>query len=59
LTSAGLWTVSLDTLIALMAGFAIFPAVFAMGFEPGQGAGLSFVTLLAVFAKMPGGCSFL
>ena len=58
LPSASLWTAALDTLIALLAGFAIFPAVFAMGLEPGQGAGLSFVTLPAVFAKMPAGQVF-
>ena len=58
LPSSAMWTASLDTLIALMAGLAIFPAVFAMGLEPGQGAGLSFVTLPAVFAKMTGGVFF-
>jgi NSS family neurotransmitter:Na+ symporter len=58
LPSAAVWTTSLDTAIALLAGLAIFPAVFAMGLEPGQGAGLSFVTLPAVFAKMPGGMFF-
>jgi NSS family neurotransmitter:Na+ symporter len=58
LPSSAVWTASLDTLIALLAGLAIFPAVFAMGLEPGQGAGLSFVTLPAVFAKMPAGMVF-
>ncbi|MDR1379072.1 MAG: sodium-dependent transporter [Synergistaceae bacterium] len=58
LVSASLWTVSLDTLVALLAGFAIFPAVFAMGLEPGQGAGLSFVTLPVVFSQMPAGMLF-
>ncbi|MCL2095381.1 MAG: sodium-dependent transporter [Oscillospiraceae bacterium] len=43
----------LDTGIALLAGFAIFPAVFAMGGEPGAGAGLAFITLPGVFAAMP------
>ncbi|MDR1733244.1 MAG: sodium-dependent transporter [Synergistaceae bacterium] len=56
--SAAVWTASLDTLVALLAGLAIFPAVFAMGLEPAQGAGLSFVTLPAVFAKMPAGMLF-
>ncbi|MDR2179105.1 MAG: sodium-dependent transporter [Synergistaceae bacterium] len=55
LPSSSLWTASLDTLIALLAGFAIFPAVFAMNFEPGAGVGLTFITLPAVFSKMPGG----
>ncbi|GHV39470.1 transporter [Synergistales bacterium] len=56
--SSSAWTAGLDTLIALLAGLAIFPAVFAMGFEPGSGAGLSFITLPAVFAKMPAGMIF-
>ena len=43
----------LDTGVALLAGFAIFPAVFAMGGNPGQGAGLAFVTLPEVFDAMP------
>ncbi|MDO5715518.1 MAG: sodium-dependent transporter [Tissierellia bacterium] len=44
-----------DTIAALLAGFVILPAVFAFGFEPGQGPGLIFVTLPAVFNSMPGG----
>ena len=52
------WVVGLDTLVALMAGFAIFPAVFALGFKPGAGPGLVFITLPAVFAQMPFGLVF-
>ncbi|MGL6153568.1 sodium-dependent transporter [Cetobacterium sp. SF1] len=48
----------IDTIIAMLAGFAILPAVFALGFEPGQGPGLMFVTLPAVFDKMPWGNFF-
>ncbi|SJZ53951.1 neurotransmitter:Na+ symporter, NSS family [Cetobacterium ceti] len=48
----------IDTLIAMLSGFAILPAVFALGFEPGQGPGLMFVTLPAVFDKMPMGSFF-
>jgi NSS family neurotransmitter:Na+ symporter len=44
-----------DTVIALLAGVAIFPAVFAFGIEPSQGPGLIFVTLPNVFHQMPGG----
>lgn len=44
-----------DTMAALLAGFAILPAVFAFGYEPGQGPGLIFVTLPAVFDSMVGG----
>jgi NSS family neurotransmitter:Na+ symporter len=47
-----------DTLIALMAGVVIFPAVFAYGLKPGQGPGLIFITLPAVFKAMPFGAFF-
>lgn len=50
--------VGLDTGIAILAGLAIFPAVFALGFEPDAGVGLTFITLPAVFAEMPGGAFF-
>lgn len=48
----------LDTLAALIAGFATIPAVFALGFEAGEGPGLIFITLPAVFASMPMGQLF-
>ena len=44
-----------DTLVAVLAGLAIFPIVFAYGLDPSEGAGLLFVTLSTAFAKMPGG----
>ena len=44
-----------DTLVALMAGLAIFPLVFANGLEPGAGPGLVFVSLPIAFGAMPGG----
>lgn len=47
--------VFLDTLIALIAGVAIFTAVFATGQNAGEGPGLIFQTLPIVFTKMPGG----
>lgn len=52
------WIVGLDTGIALLAGFAIFPAVFALGFDPAGGTGLAFTVLPAVFAAMPFAGSF-
>lgn len=52
------WIVGLDTAVAIIAGFAIFPAVFALGFDPGAGAGLAFITLPAVFAELPAGVLF-
>lgn len=42
-----------DTMISLLAGIAIFPAVFAFGMEPGAGPGLLFMTIPLVFSKMP------
>jgi NSS family neurotransmitter:Na+ symporter len=44
-----------DTVIALAAGLAIFPAVFAFGVEPSAGPGLVFITLPNVFNQMAGG----
>ncbi len=48
----------MDTLVALLAGMAIFPIVFANGLEPGAGAGLVFQTLPIAFGHMPGGAFF-
>ena len=45
LPRAALLIVAGDTLFALGAGVAIFPAVFAFGLDPTQGAALAFVTL--------------
>jgi len=45
----------LDTVVALLAGLAIFPLVFAHGLAPGAGPGLVFVSLPIAFADMPGG----
>lgn len=42
----------------LLAGFAIFPAVFAFGLEPGSGPGLIFSTLPKTFSLMPAGWLF-
>ena len=56
--SAALQIVVLDTVIALIAGVAIFTSVFAVGLDPSAGPGLIFHTIPAVFAKMPGGYFF-
>ena len=42
-----------DTLIAIMSGIVIFPAVFAFNMAPNAGPGLIFITLPAVFEQMP------
>jgi len=47
-----------DTLVALLAGMAIFPIVFAYGLEPGNGPGLVFTTLPIAFGQMQGGVFF-
>ncbi len=44
-----------DLLVSMLCGVAIFPAVFAFGFEPGAGPELLFVTIPAVFSAMPFG----
>ncbi len=43
-----------DTFVALIAGFAIFPIVFAFGLDPAQGPGLFFVTMPVAFGQLPG-----
>lgn len=48
----------LDTAMALMAGIAIFPAVFAFNLEPAAGPSLIFETLPKVFGAMKGGFIF-
>lgn len=47
-----------DTFIAILAGVAIFPAVFAFNIEPAAGEGLVFITLPNIFLQMPGGYFF-
>ncbi|MFQ3362125.1 MAG: NSS family neurotransmitter:Na+ symporter [Woeseiaceae bacterium] len=44
-----------DTLVALLAGLAIFPIVFANDLNPGEGPSLIFITLPIAFGSMPGG----
>ncbi|HAD08582.1 MAG TPA: sodium-dependent transporter [Porticoccaceae bacterium] len=44
-----------DSLLAIAAGLAIFPAVFSFGLDPASGPELAFITLPGVFAIMPGG----
>ena len=51
---------AMDTLVALIAGFIVVPAVFATlgGGEVGKGGGFAFISLAGVFAQMPGGRVF-
>lgn len=48
----------MDTGVAVLAGFAIFPLVFQYGLNPGSGPGLIFETLPLAFGQMPGGQIF-
>lgn len=45
----------LDTVVALLAGLMIFPAVFSAGIEPAAGPSLVFITLPTIFSTMPMG----
>jgi NSS family neurotransmitter:Na+ symporter len=47
-----------DLSVSLLAGIAIFPAVFTFGFEPEIGPSLLFVTIPAIFASLPFGNVF-
>ncbi|GAB7090730.1 sodium-dependent transporter [Halorubrum luteum] len=48
--------VGLDTLIAVIVGFVVFPFLFAAGLEPGSGgAGEIFVSLTSAFSEIPAG----
>ena len=44
-----------DLFVSMLAGIAIFPAVFTFGFEPAAGPSLVFITIPAVFAQIPMG----
>lgn len=58
LIRSSLAIIVLDTAIALMAGIAIFTAVFAFGQDPAEGEGLIFVVLPTLFPQIPGGSFF-
>ena len=55
LIKTSLLTASLDSLVAILAGVIIFPAVFTYGQEPAAGPKLVFEVLPAIFSEMPGG----
>ena len=58
LTGASAAVVAADTGIAILAGLAIFPLVFANGLTPADGPGLVFNTLPLAFGQMSGGVFF-
>jgi len=55
LVESGLWVGFMDAMVALLAGFMIFPAVFAFGKNPEEGSTLVFKVLPEIFNAMPGG----
>lgn len=48
-----IWIAISDTIVAIVAGLAIFPVVFGFGLEPSEGPGLIFQTLPIAFSAMP------
>lgn len=49
----------IDTMVAILAGFIIFPAAFSVGIQPDAGPSLIFITLPNVFQQAFGGVPFL
>ena len=55
---SALFIVAADTGVALLAGLAIFPIIFAFGLEPGAGPGVVFITMPFSFGQISGGLIF-
>lgn len=55
LGKTALVTASLDSLVAILAGVIIFPAVFSFGLSPEAGPTLVFEVLPFIFSRIPGG----
>ncbi len=55
---AGASVAFFDTMIAVLAGLIIFPALFSVGVEPGAGPSLVFVVLPTIFDQLPAGNLF-
>jgi NSS family neurotransmitter:Na+ symporter len=55
IVTSGCFVALFDTLIAVMAGLVIFPALFAMNMNPAEGPGLVFQVLPRIFPRLPGG----
>lgn len=58
LPTTALQVTAADTIIAILAGVMIFPAVFAFNIDPAEGSGLVFIVLPNIFEQMPGGYFF-
>lgn len=55
LIKTSLQIAALDTLVAVLSGIIIFPAVFSFGMSPAEGPTLVFEVLPNIFHSMPGG----
>jgi NSS family neurotransmitter:Na+ symporter len=53
--AAAMIIVIIDTVFSVVAGLAVFPAVFAFGGDPAAGPGLAFVTFPQILQQMPAG----
>ena len=53
IAKSSFYIVLFDTLVAILAGFLIFPVVFSFGTDPTSGPSLVFITLPELFAQMP------
>ncbi|MCB2222209.1 MAG: sodium-dependent transporter [Bacteroidetes bacterium] len=58
LPNIALQVTAADTLMAILAGVMIFPAVFAFNIDPAEGFGLVFIVLPNIFVQMAGGYFF-
>ena len=58
LFNTSLWIAGCDSLVAILAGIVIFPAVFAFGMNPASGPELVYIVLPNVFNSMPAGSLF-
>lgn len=54
----GVMIIAFDTIAALLAGFMIFPAIFALGMNPASGESLLFITMSNLFDQIPLGGVF-
>lgn len=59
IVSSASWVVIMNIFVSILAGLAIFPVVFSLGFEPAEGPGLLFIVLPAAFSQIPFGELFL
>ncbi len=53
IVTSSLWVGAMDTSVALLAGFMVFPAVFAFNQSPAEGPTLVFNVLANIFQQMP------